>query len=206
MATGKRRRQRQQSLWVEATALEAPGHPFYRRLNQILDKQDFVEELCARFYADEIGRPSMPPAVYFRLLLIGCFEGLKSERGIAWRVADSISLRHFLGYELSGPTPDHSSISRTRRLIDSETHGAVFAWVLQLLVKSGLLKGKTLGIDSTTLEANAAMRSIVRHDTGESYTDYLKGLDETSGIESPTQADVAGFDRQRKGRSTSNRN
>ena len=151
------------------------GHPFYARLNQILDEHDFdgfVEGLCERFYADE-GRPGLPPGLYFRLLLIGYFEGLDSERGIAWRAADSLALREFLGLALPEAPPDHSTISRTRRLIDLETHEAVFTWVLQRLADAGLVKGKTIGIDATTLEANAALRSIVRRDTGESYQEFL---------------------------------
>ena len=204
MAMGKRKRQRQRSLWVEAGQLaRGPGHPFYRRLNQLLDKHDFdgfVEEQCARFYAEKLGRPSLPPAVYFRLLLIGYFEGIDSERGIAWRVADSISLREFLGLTLSDATPDHSTLSRNRRLIDVETHQEVFSWVLRMLAKSGLLRGKTLGIDATTLEANAALRSIVRRDTGEAYSDFLERLAQESGIETPTRQDLARLDRHRKGK------
>lgn len=207
MAMGKRR-ERQQEIWVETAALKTPGHPFYDRLGGILVKygfDDFVEEACSSFYADRMGRPSLAPGVYFRLLLLGHFEGIGSERGIAWRVADSISLRDFLGYELTAATPVHSTISRTRRLIDIETHEKVFAWVLKVLARSGLLRGKTLGVDATTLEANAALRSIVRRATGESYKDYLASLVEASGIETPTRAEIARFDRQRKGRSTSNR-
>ncbi|NQT51200.1 transposase, partial [bacterium] len=143
------------------------------------------------FYAARLGRPSIPPGVYFRMLLIGYFEGIDSERGIAWRVADSMALRSFLGYALTETTPDHSTVSRTRRLLDLETHGAVFQWVLVVLAKEHLLKGKTLGVDATTLEANAALRSIVRRDTGESYTDFLTGLATASGIETPTRADMA---------------
>lgn len=208
MAMGRRRKRKQQQLWVETQSLaKAPGHPFYERLSKILDKHgfdSFVEEQCAKFYAKKMGRPSLAPAVYFRLLLIGFFEGIDSERGIAWRLADSITLRGFLGFELSDTTPDHSTVSRTRRLIDLETHEAVFTWGLQVLAKAGLLRGQTLGIDATTLEANAAMRSIVRRDTGESYEDFLKRLAEASGIETPTRADLARFDRKRKDKKTSN--
>jgi transposase len=139
MAMGKRKRQRQQALWVEAQRLaKGPSHPFYSRLNEILAEEGFdgfVEAACRRFYSERIGRPSLPPAVYFRLLLIGYFEGIDSERGIAWRVADSIALRDFLGYALTEPTPDHSTISRNRRLIDLQTHQEVFTWVLQALAK-----------------------------------------------------------------------
>jgi transposase len=148
------------------------AHPFYAQLNQILEQHGFdgyVEGLCERFYTDD-GRPGLPPGRYFRLLLIGYFEGLDAERGIAWRAADSFALREFIGLVLPEAPPDHSTISRTRRLIDLETHEAVFSWMLQ---RAGLVKGKTVGIDATTLEANAALRSIVRRDTGESYQDCL---------------------------------
>ncbi len=177
MAMGQRNRQRQSSLWVEEAALaRSPGHPFYGRLNRILDEEGFdafTEGVCSKFYAARMGRPSLAPAVYFRLLLIGYFEGIDSERGIAWRVADSLTLREFLGYELCDAPADHSTISRNRRLIDLESHQEVFAWVLGVLAKRGLLVGKTLGLDSTTLEANAALRSIVRRDTGEGYGECL---------------------------------
>jgi len=204
MAMGKRKRQQQRSLWVETGRLaRGPGHPFYVRLNQHLDEAGFdvfVEEQCAQYYAGQLGRPSLAPSIYFRLLLIGYFEGVDSERGIAWRVADSISLREFLGYTLSDSTPDHSTISRNRRLIEIETHQEVFGWVLKALAKSGLLRGKTLGIDGTTLEANAALRSIVRRDSGESYNEFLERLAKESGIETPTREDVAKLDRKRTGK------
>ena len=202
MAMGKRKRLRQPALWVTTTDLPtAASHPFYRRLNQLLREQgfdDFAEALCARFYADTMGRPSLPPGIYFRLLLIGYFEGIDSERGIAWRAADSFALRDFLGVGLEGEPPDHSTISRTRRLIDPETHRAVFTWVLQCLSTAGLVKGKTIGIDATTLEANAALRSIVRRDSGESYEEFLTKLAKASGIGTPTRADLARLDRKRK--------
>ena len=189
-------------MWVATQDLpRTAAHPFYTRLNQILDKADFdgyVESLCERFYADEIGRPGLPPGRYFRLLLIGYFEGLDAERAIAWRAADSFALREFLGLVLPEVPPDHSTISRTRRLIDLETHEAVFTWMLQRLADAGLVKGKTVGIDATTLEANAALRSIVRRDTGESYQDFLIKLAQASGIETPTRADLARIDRKRK--------
>ena len=195
MAMGKRKRHRQASLWVETARLtKGPAHPFYRRLNQILGQHGFdgyVERACQEFYADKLGRPSLPPAVYFRLLLIGYFEGIDSERGIAWRVADSIALRDFLGYSLADATPDHSTVSRNRRLIDLQTHQEVFTWVLQVLAKGGLLRGETLGVDATTLEANAALRSIVRRDTGESYKEFLTRLAQASGIETPSRGNGA---------------
>ena len=162
MAMGTRKDQEQQeALWVPHTALpKGASHPFYQRLNQLLEESyfdEFVEGRCQRFYAEKRGRPSLVPGVYFRLLLIGYFEGLDSERGIAWRAADSLSLRAFVGLGLTEAAPDHSTISRTRRLIDLETHQTVFTWVLHCLGVAGLVKGKTLGIDATTLEANAAL-------------------------------------------------
>jgi transposase len=202
MAMGKRQRHaKQASMWVATNELpRSAAHPFYTRLNQILENGDFdryVERLCQRFYAAD-GRPGLPPGRYFRLLLIGYFEGLDAERAIAWRAADSFALRAFLGLVLPEAPPDHSTISRTRRLIDLETHEAVFTWMLQRLADAGLVKGQTVGIDATTLEANAALRSIVRRDTAESYLDFLTKLAQASGIETPTRADLARIDRTRK--------
>jgi transposase len=176
------------------------------RLSAILDAHDFdrfVEDLCSSFYAPVMGRPSLPPGRYFRLLLIGYFEGLDAERGIAWRANDSLAVRSFLRLALDEAAPDHSTISRTRRLIDLETHRAVFTWVQIRLVEAGLLKGKTIAIDATTLEANAAMRSIVRRDTGERYQAFLTALAQASGIETPTREELARLDRKRK-KQTSN--
>jgi len=198
----------QPPLWIATSDLPtSPGHPFYARLNALLDGHDFdrfVEGLCARFYAPVLGRPSLAPGRYFRLLLVGYFEGLDSERGIAWRATDSLAVRTFLRLALNEAPPDHSTISRTRRLIDLETHRAVFTWVQQRLVDAGLLKGKTIAIDATTLEANAAMRSIVRRDTGESYQAFLTGLAQASGIATPTREDLARVDKKRK-KKTSNK-
>jgi len=203
MSMGTRQnRQRQEDLWITHNELaQAPAHPFYQRLNELLDSEgfdQFVEEECARFYAVNNGRPSLAPGIYFRLQLLGYFEGIDSERGIAWRAADSLGLRRFLAIGLDESTPDHSTISRTRRLIDVETHRKVFFWVLGLLADRGLLKGKRIGIDATTLEANAALRSIVRRDDGQSYEEFLKGLARKSGMETPTREDLARLDRQRK--------
>ena len=203
MAMGRRAKQRQQQkqFWVAHSELpRTVAHPFYQRLNQVLEERGFdtfVEEQCERFYAETMGRPSLAPGRYFRLLLIGYFEGIEGERGIAWRAADSLALRQFLELELSEAPADHSTISRTRRLIDVETHRAVFGWVLELLAEKGLLKGKTVGIDATTLEANAAMRSIVRRDTGEGYEEFLRRLAEASGIATPTREQLAKLDRKR---------
>jgi transposase len=201
MAMGKRTRDRQPAMWVPTTELPtSASHPFYARLNQLLAEHrfdDFAEAQCAPFYAETMGRPGLAPGIYFRLLMIGYFEGLDAERGIAWRAADSLTLRDFLGLTLPEAPPDHSTISRTRRLIDVETHQAVFTWVLQRVGEAGLVKGKTIGIDATTLEANAALRSIVRRDTGESYQEFLTKLARASGIETPTRADLARLDRKR---------
>ena len=195
-------------MWIAHTELaSAPGYPFYDKLSELLDAEgfdSFVEGVSAKFYAEKFGRPSLLPGIYFRSLLIGYFEGIEAERGIAWRVADSLGLRRFLGIALTEATPDHSTLSRTRRLIDLEAHQQVFAWVLSLLADRGLLQGKRVGIDATTLEANAAMKSIVRRDTGESYNEFLTGLAKASGIETPTREDLARLDRKREKR-TSNK-
>ena len=207
MAMGTRKhRERQESLWYRSELVEAPGHPFYRKLEQVLEKagfDQFCQERCRSFYADNTGRPSLAPGVYFRLMLIGFFEGLDSERGIAWRTADSLSLRQFLNYGMDEATPDHVTISRTRRLFDAETHQAVFGWALEQLARNRLIKGKTIGVDSTTLEANAAMKSIVRRDTQEGYTRYLKRLAEAAEQET----DAAGLRRmdRKRAKTMSNR-
>jgi len=196
----------QADFWVATQDLpSAPGHPFYTALNRILDAHGFdafVESRCARFYAKTMGRPSLPPGRYLRLLLIGFFEGLDSERGIAWRVADSRSLCAFLGLGVGDSAPHHSTLSNTRNRIDLETHHEVFTWVLQLLAKGNLLRGKTIGVDATPLEANAAMRSIVRRDTGETYRQYLIGLAKESGIETPTNQDLKKIDQARKNKAS----
>src|SRR6202034_4037897 len=207
MAMGRRKqRERQEDVWVAHTEIAAaPSHPFYRRLNELLEEEkfdEFVEGRSAKFYARKYGRPSLTPGIYFRSLLIGYFEGIDSERGIAWRLADSLALRQFVAIGLDENTPDHSTISRTRRLIDLETHREVFGWVLKVLADRGLIKGKRIGIDATTLEANAAMRSIVRRDTEESYDEFLCGLAKASGIETPTREDLVRLDRKRKKRTS----
>jgi transposase len=209
MAMGTRTRNRQPTMWVPTTDLPtAASHPFYRRLNELLREHsfdDFAEAQCTAFYAETMGRPGLPPGIYFRLLLIGYFEGIDSERGIAWRAADSLALRDFLGIGLDQASPDHSTISRTRRLIALETHRAVFTWILQCLSTADLVQGKTIGIDATTLEANAALRSIVRRDSGESYEEFLTTLAKASGIGTPTRADLARIDRKRKKKASNER-
>lgn len=207
MALGKRR-QKQTSFWVETSQLQARGrHPFYSRLNQILDGAKFdsyAERVCRKYYATTMGRPSIAPGVYFRCFLMGYFEGIDSERGIAYRVWDSLSLREFLGLSLQEQTPDHSTLSKTRRLMSLGTHKAVFRWVLKRLAAEGLLSGKNVGVDATTLEANAALKSIVRRDKGASYDDHVTELMKTEGLEEPTPAQRQRFDRKRK-KSLSNR-
>ena len=202
MAMGRRKKRvRQEGLWTPTAALPVgASHPFYQRLNQILDEKKFdeyVETICEGFYAGEVGRPGLSPGIYFRLLMVGYFEGIDSERGIAWRASDSLSIRSFVRIALDENVPDHSTISRTRRLIDGETHRAVFQWVLQVLAEKKLLKGTTIGVDATTLEANAALRSIVRRDTGECYEEFLMRLAKESGIETPTREQLAKLDRKR---------
>ena len=184
MALGKRRKSEQEGLWIERTSLARPAsHPFYERLNKILEEtlfDEFSEQQCRKYYAEGKGRPGLAPGTYFRLLLVGYFEGIDSERGIAWRVSDSLSLRSFLGIELDEGSPDHSTISRTRRLIDIDTHQSIFNWVLEIVAQRGLLKGNVTGVDATTLEANAALRSIVHRKTGESYEEFLRKLAQAS--------------------------
>ncbi len=200
MAMG-RRKDVQAVIWMATEDLpSSPGHPFYERLNELLDSaafDKFCESSCEKFYAKRMGRPSVPPGVYFRMLIIGYFEKLDSERQIAWRCADSLSLRAFLRLEPQSKTPDHSSLSRTRQRIDLDTHRAVFDWVLKRLREHDLLRGNTLGVDASTMEANAAMRSIVRTDTGEKYDEFLTGLAKESGIETPTSQDLVRLDRKR---------
>ncbi|MCK5711382.1 MAG: transposase, partial [Hyphomicrobiaceae bacterium] len=201
MSMKKRSRGRQETLWIAHDSIaESPGHPFYEKLESVLREAGFdafVESECAPYYAKKQGRPSIPPGVYFRMLMIGYFERIDSERGICWRCADSLSLRRFLGLGLDDDTPHHSSLSRIRSRLSQETHGAVFGWVLRVLAEYDLIDGKTIGVDATTLEANAALRSIVRRDTGESYEEFLTDLAKASGIETPTRSDLAKLDKKR---------
>ena len=208
MALGKRRDE-QQEMWVTTTSLpKSQGHVFYRKVNQLLAETDFdrtVEKICRPYYHSHIGRPGIPPGVYFRMLLVGYFEGIGSQRGIAWRCGDSLSLREFLGTPLTEETPDHSSLTKVRDRLPLEVHTVVFQLVLKLAAEKGLLKGKTVAVDSTTLEANAAMKSIVRRDTGEDWNEYLRRLlQEREGVENPTDEELRRFDRQRKDKRVSN--
>ena len=201
MSMGHRKSESQGQMFVVISELPSTaGHPFYEKLNEALRAMEFdrqVEAQCGQFYEAGVGRVSIPPGVYYRMLLIGYFEGLDSERGIAWRVADSLSLRRFLGYDLTAKTPDHSSLSRIRQRLDTESHAVAFRLILRALRQAGLVKGQTIGVDATTLEANAALRSIVRRDTGQSYQAYLEQLARNAGIEAPTRSDLAKLDRKR---------
>ena len=206
MALGKRK-PKQDELFIPTAKLAAgPGHPFYSKLNQVLAAagfDDFVEELCAPYYK-EGGRPGIPPGVYFRMLFIGYFEGLDSQRGIAWRCADSLGLRTFLGIAITEETPVHASMTIIRQRLPEPVYDKVFVFVLGLLEGKGLLRGKTVAIDATTLEANAAMKSIVRKDTGEDWKEYLRGLAQAEGIENPTEEDLRRMDRGRQDKKVSN--
>ena len=207
MALGKRKKE-QQGLWIATTELpKSPGHPFYQKLNELLAEAKFdnwIEKRCEPFYAATLGRPSIPPGVYFRMILVGYFEGIASQRGIAWRCSDSRSLAEFLGYSINEPTPDHSSLSRVHERLPLELHEEVFVYVLKIAADKKLIKGKTVGVDSTTLEANAAMKSIERKDTGEDYNEYLRRLASDAGIENPTDEDLRRFDKNRPDKKVSN--
>ena len=207
MALG-RREPKQRGMWVASTELpSSPGHAFYERLNRLLAEADFdrrVEELCAPYYAEEMGRPGIPPGVYFRMLLVGYFEGLGAQRAIAWKCADSLSVRAFLGLEISEEAPDHSSLTRIRQRLPLQVHMAVFTLVLEIAREKGLLRGKTIAVDATMLEANAAMKTMVRRVSGETWKAYLRRLAKEAGIEDPSDEDLRRFDRKRKGKKVSN--
>ena len=209
MALG-RRKSKQTSMWVAGTKVaQGPRNVFYERLNKELGRIDFdrrVEGWCAPYYEDagRPGRPSIPPGVYFRMLFVGYFEGIESERGIDWRCSDSLSLKRFLGFESHERTPDHSTLSKTRKRLGSEVFESVFTLILGLVDKHGLLSGKTFGVDSTVLRADASMKAIIRKDTGEGYQEYLRGLAKADGIEEPTAEDLVRMDRKRTGKKTSN--
>jgi transposase len=207
MAMGKRR-QEEQLAWVATADLpRSPGHPFFVKLNSLLAEAGFdawVENLCAPYYAASVGRPSIPPGVYFRMIFVGYFEGIASQRGIAWRCSDSRSLAAFLGVPPTEPTPDHSSLTRVHQRLPLEVHQEVFRFVLQIAVAKELVAGKTVAVDSTTLEANAAMKSIVRNDTGEDWQAYLLRLAQEAGIANPTAEDLRRFDKGRKDKKVSN--
>jgi transposase len=214
MAMGRRKQEQQDALFVMASGLsKSPGHPFYRKLNELLAEAGFdrwIEGRCERYYAtqEKRGQPSIPPGVYFRMLLVGYFEGIDSQRGIAWRCADSLSLRQFLGIPLEESTPDHSTLTNTRNRLPQEVFDEVFQFVLKMAVEKKLLAGKTVGVDSTTLEANAAMKSIVRRDTGENWKKYVTRLMREDGTlkpdQEPTDEEVRRYDKKRKNKRVSN--
>jgi transposase len=213
MAMGKRK-PRQESLFVATDQLaEAPGHPFYQRLNALLAEADFdrwVERRCREYYErdEPRGRKSIPPGVYFRMLFVGYFEGIDSQRGIAWRCADSLALRQFLGVPLDEGTPDHSTLTNTRQRLPAEVFEEAFQFVLSIAAEKKLVSGKTVGVDSTTLEANAAMKSIVRKDTGEDWKAYVTRLMRAEGVieagREPTDEEVRRYDKKRKDKTVSN--
>jgi hypothetical protein len=206
MALGKRKT-RQEELFIPTAQLSSgPGHPFYSKLNQVLADggfDDFTETLCAPCYKDG-GRPGIPPGTYFRMLFIGYFEGIDSQRGIAWRCADSLSLRTFLGVSWTEATPVHASMTIIRQRLPESVYDKVFVFALGLLEEKGVLRGKTLAIDATTLEANAAMKTIVRKDTGEDWKEYLRALAKAEGMENPSDEDLRRLDRKRKDKKVSN--
>jgi transposase len=214
MAMGRRKATRQESLFVTADQLpRSAGHPFYKALNSLLAESDFdrwVEKRCLPYYeqAETRGQRSIPPGVYFRMLLVGYFEGINSQRGIAWRCSDSLSLREFLGIPLDESSPDHSTLSLTRRRLPPEVFAEVFQFVLKIAAEKKLLSGKTVGVDSTTLEADAAMKSIVRRDTGEDWKTYVTRLMREEGViaanEQPSDEEVRRFDKNRKDKKVSN--
>jgi transposase len=201
MSMGRRQVEQQRDLRVPVTALpRSPGHPFYDRLNRLLAEADFdgyVEDLCQPHYAVGVGRPSLPPGLYFRMLLVGYFEALDSQRAIAWRCSDSLSLRAFLGIPLTEAAPDHSSLTRIRQRLPLDVPERVFVFVLKLAQEKQLLRGKTVAVDATTLEANAAMRKIVRKDSGEDWKEYLKRLLVKEGVQDPTDEELRRFDKKR---------
>ncbi len=213
MAMGKRR-QRQEALFISAADLpRSAGHPFYRRLNQLLAEARFdewIEGRCQPYYEqrEKRGQPSLPPGVYFRMLLIGYFENLESQRGIAWRCADSFSLREFLGVALHESTPDHSTLTNTRQRLPPGVFEEVFQFVLSIAEQKQLLRGQTVGVDSTLLEANAAMKSIVRRDTGEDWQEYVTRLMKEEGVveqdAQPSDEEIRRFDKRRKNKRVSN--
>lgn len=209
MSMGKRR-SKQSSMWVAGTRVRGPGHRFYEALNKLLAEAKFdehVEALCAPYYEADgtVGRPSIPPGTYFRMLLVGYFEGIDAARGLEWRCSDSLSLKHFLGFEPHERVPDHSTLSRTADRLDAEVYEEVFALVLGIVKEHGLLRGKVVGVDSTYLQADASMKSIVRRDTGDTYKEYLRRLAEDAGIDEPNDEDLRRMDRKRKGKKTSNK-
>lgn len=212
MSMGRRKRERQQELWLATSDIaRAPRHVFYDRLGSLLSEagfDEFIEAICKPHYAEGRGRDGIPPGVYFRMLFLGYFEGLGSQRAIAWRCDDSLSLKAFLGYGLDEPTPDHSSLTRVRDRLPAAVHERAFAFMISIAERKKLLKGKVAAVDSTMLEADAAMKTIVRKDTGEDWKDYLKRLMQEQGLieegDEPTSEELQRFDRNRQDKKVSN--
>jgi len=207
MAMG-RQGDRQGDLMVTWSEMpRSPGHVFYDRLQQVLvgaGFDGFVEDACRAYYARTLGAPSVPPGRYFRMHMVGYFEGIDSERGIEWRCSDSLSLREFLRLDSTDRVPDHSWMSKTRGRLPREVHETVFGWVLALIAQHGLIKGERIGVDASTMEANAALRAIVRRETGEGYHAMLTRMAQESGITTPTVEDLIRMDRNRRGKRLSN--
>ena len=208
MTLGRRRLERQDTFWVATEKLGCgPRNAFYDRLNELLVKIAFdrtLEDAAEPYYA-RTGRRGLPPGVYFRMIFIGYFEDISSQRGIAWRCEDSRSLARFLGYEPDEPTPDHSTLSLTRERLPMEIHALAFQLVLAAAQEHGLLKGKTIGLDATDLEANASMKSIVRRDSGDDWREYLRKLyEEETGEGDPDDEELRRFDKNRKNKKVSN--
>jgi len=208
MALGKRRKHRQQEFWIAAKDLPpTPDHPFYDRLNALFREHQLdhkLEKAAAPYYGKRNSRPGLPPGVYFRMVLLGYFEGFESDRQIAWEVERSKVFPGFLGYSLIERTPDHSTLSKARKRLPKEWHDEAFALVLAILAEHGLIKGDTIGIDASTMDANAALRSLRRKVDGKSYEEYVQQLAAESGVEVPTAEALARFDRKRKCKKMSN--
>src|SRR5687768_12606748 len=193
--------------WSGSPLAVALRHYFYDRCNEVLAEAEFdeaVEMLCQPYYKEGVGRPSIPPGRYFRMLFVGQFEGLESEREIAWRCADSLSLHRFLRLTDGETVPDHSTLSVTRSRLPLEIHHAVFGFLLEIADKHDLVRGKRIGVDASTQAANAALRRLVRRDTGEDYQEMLRRLARESGIATPSAEDLIRFDRARKNKTLSN--
>ena len=208
MTLGRRCSERQDSFWVATDKLgKGPRNAFYDRLNEFLFEVDFDRKLeaAAEPYYQSTGRKGLPPGVYFRMIFIGYFEDISSQRGIAWRCEDSRSLARFLGYAPGEDTPDHSTLSLTRERLPMEVHTLAFELILAAAKDQGLLKGKTIGVDATDLEANASMKSIVRRDNGDDWREYLRKLyEEETGNDDPDDEELRRFDKKRTGKKVSN--
>ena len=211
MSLRRRNTEKQRELWIETGSVaKARGHVFYERLNGLLADSGFdrfVEDLVEPYYASN-GRPGIAPGVYFRMLFVVYFEGIDSQRGIAWRCEDSLSLRKFLGLRLTESVPDHSSLTKIRDRFPLGVTEQVFAFVLQMACERNLISGTRVGVDATLLEANAAMKTIVRQDSDEDWKAYIRRLMREEGVidddEDPTDEELRRFDRKRKGKKASN--